>query len=131
VVGFLIHKLPHLNIPYSLGMLWRDRRRFLPALLAILPVAEQLALQEPRGDGGAIELDEGALATRTVLNSSKSAAKSRCEMIASETANKARSERVVVRGSRNSPARVASAFPIERGTGAFILGLASISQPSR
>ena len=34
-MGRLKLKLPRLGIPYSLRMLWRDRRRFLPALLAI------------------------------------------------------------------------------------------------
>jgi putative ABC transport system permease protein len=34
-VGLLTHKVRRLSIPYSLRMLWRDHRRFLPALLAI------------------------------------------------------------------------------------------------
>jgi putative ABC transport system permease protein len=37
--------IPRLPIPYSLRMLWRDRRRFLPALLAIALSAVLIAVQ--------------------------------------------------------------------------------------
>jgi putative ABC transport system permease protein len=43
--GLLAHKLPRLSIPYSLRMLWRDRRRFLPALLAIALSAVLIGVQ--------------------------------------------------------------------------------------
>ena len=39
------HGMPHPRIPYSLRMLWRDRRRFLPALLAIALSAVLIAVQ--------------------------------------------------------------------------------------
>lgn len=37
--------LAHLNVPYSLRMLWRDRSRFLPALLAVGLSAVLIAVQ--------------------------------------------------------------------------------------
>ena len=43
--GLPTHKLPRLGIPYSLRMLWRDHRRFLPALLAIGLSAVLIAVQ--------------------------------------------------------------------------------------
>ncbi len=36
---------PRLGVPYSLRMLWRDRRRFLPALLAVALSAVLIAVQ--------------------------------------------------------------------------------------
>jgi putative ABC transport system permease protein len=39
------HEVPRLSIPYSLRMLWRDHRRFLPALLAIGLSAVLIAVQ--------------------------------------------------------------------------------------
>jgi putative ABC transport system permease protein len=44
-VGFLTPKLPRLSTAYSLLMLWRDRRRFLPALLAVGLSAVLIAVQ--------------------------------------------------------------------------------------
>ncbi len=41
----LPHKLPRTSVPYSLRMLWRDRRRFLPPLLAIGLSAVLIAVQ--------------------------------------------------------------------------------------
>src|SRR5271165_143185 len=39
------HKVPRLELPYSLRMLWRDWNRFLPALLAIALSAVLIAVQ--------------------------------------------------------------------------------------
>jgi putative ABC transport system permease protein len=44
-VGFLMAKAPRLRRFYSLLMLWRDRRRFLPALLAVGLSAVLIAVQ--------------------------------------------------------------------------------------
>jgi putative ABC transport system permease protein len=41
----IIHDSPRPSIPYSVKMLWRDRRRFLPALLAISLSAVLIAVQ--------------------------------------------------------------------------------------
>ena len=44
-VGLPTYKWPRLSVPYSLRMLWRDRRRYLPALLAIGLSAVLIAVQ--------------------------------------------------------------------------------------
>ncbi len=44
-VGPLSEKAARLSVPYSLRMLWRDRRRFLPALLAVGLSAVLIAVQ--------------------------------------------------------------------------------------
>lgn len=45
LVGLLVHRIAGLSVPYSLRMLWRDRRRFLPALSAIALSSVLIAVQ--------------------------------------------------------------------------------------
>ncbi len=44
-MGFVTSPMRRLGVPYSLLMLWRDRRRFLPALLAVGLSAVLIAVQ--------------------------------------------------------------------------------------